>query len=259
MVSTKTKYQCCGCTACLYSCPTNAISMKFDREGFVYPVIDDTLCIDCSKCDIVCSFTHNKLINDFKIRSYAFKNNDERVREKSQSGGAFISISDYFLNKNGVVYGVGYDATFAACHKRAITKEQRNEFVGSKYVQSNMNNIFGYIKDDLCSNKLVLFSGTPCQVAGLKSYLRNEKNIDNLYTVDLLCHGVPSPLVWKDYLSYINKSYGQIMNVTFRDKSYGWRSHMESFYIRKSKISKSYFAKLFHGHLIIRPCCFNCP
>ncbi len=223
---------CCGCTACASVCIHDAIIMQPDALGFLYPVADKEKCIDCGLCEKVCAFNENydKSLNlDIPI-AYAARHKDMREVESSRSGAAFIAISDYILEQGGAVYGAGYTDHFRVVHKRATTKEERDEFKGSKYVQSDMGNCFRQVKEDLKSGRMVLFSGTPCQTSGLNSYI-GKKLRENLYLVDIVCHGVPGPYIWRDYIDYLEKKQGaKICWVNFRDKQqFGWAAHKETF------------------------------
>ena len=257
------KENCCGCTACQHICPQRAIAMLTDDHGFKYPSLDEELCNHCGRCKRVCAFQTGYDTSDNLARpdAYAVKHKDIDVRMKSRSGGMFTAVSEYILDNDGVVYGVGYKNHFVVCHKRAVTVEERNEFRGSKYVQSELGDIFFQVKNDLLNNKMVLFSGTPCQTAGLNSYLKQMKiNKDKLILCDLVCHGTPSPDIWKDYITFIEKKYdGVVTDVDFRNKSlFGWSAHRESFNINKSIVSEEIFTKLFYRHFILRPSCFQC-
>jgi len=257
----KTKRDCSGCTACVSICANNAVQMIEDKEGFLYPEINKALCVDCGKCENVCPFyEYTKVEGNFdEPKVYAVKNVDENERMNSQSGGAFAALSDYVLEQSGVVYGAAFAKNFYVYHKRAVNKDQRDEFRGSKYVQSDLGNVFIQIKDDLKNNKTVFFSGTPCQVAGLKSFLTDEPFIDNLITCDLICHGVPSQKVWQDFLSFVKKRKGKMQNVNFRNKKlYGWRSSTTTYQIKDKVYSTSLFNKLFFSHYITRPACAMC-
>ena len=223
---------CCGCTACASICSHDAISMKPDTLGFLYPEVDMEKCVDCGLCEKVCAFNDNydTSLNLSQPDVYAARHKNMKEIEASQSGAAFVALSDWILEQGGVVYGAGYSEHFRVVHKRATTKKERDEFRGSKYVQSDLNIVFRQVKDDLKMGLLVLFSGTPCQTAGLSSYIGGRLR-DNLYLMDIVCHGVPGPFVWKDYLRYLEqKEKMSITAVNFRDKSKaGWRSHVESF------------------------------
>ena len=253
--------QCCGCTACASICSHNAITMQPDNLGFLYPIVDNDKCVDCGLCEKVCAFNDNydKSQNLQKLDTYAVRHKDIHEVETSRSGAAFIAISDYILDNGGIVYGVGYKNHFRVVHKRATTKEERNEFKGSKYVQSDINGVFHQIKKDLNDGLTVLFSGTPCQTAGLNSYI-GKKLRKNLILVDIVCHGVPSPFIWSDYLKYIEKKQGsKIYSVNFRDKNkFGWKAHKETFRFINKEISTRSFTFLFYKNIMMRHSCGVC-
>lgn len=262
MIQIKDKADCCGCTACASICPKDAITMEPDTLGFKYPKVDLSKCIDCGLCEKVCAFNDNydKSRNLKEPEIYAARHKDIHEIETSRSGAAFIAISDYILENGGIVYGVGYKDHFRVAHKRATTKEERNEFKGSKYVQSDLDGIFRQVKEDLKQGNTVLFSGTPCQTAGLNSYI-GKKLRENLVLVDIVCHGVPSPYIWRDYLAYIEKKYkNEVVKVDFRDKSrIGWSGHIESFIFNNGrKVESRIYTDLFYQHIMIRPSCGNC-
>ena len=213
MIDIKDKHDCCGCTACSSVCPQKAITMKPDDLGFLYPKVDKTKCTNCGLCDKVCAFNDNydKTLNISEPIAYAARHKDMSEMMKSRSGGAFAVLSDYILGNGGVVYGAGYEGHFVVKHKQATTKEERDEFRGSKYVQSDLSGIFQQIKEDLKEGLTVLFSGTPCQTAGLNSFIGKALR-QNLYLVDIICHGVPGPYVWRDYLAYLEKKYNKKNN-----------------------------------------------
>lgn len=232
MIQIQHPADCCGCTACASICTHNAITMQPDAMGFLYPVVDKSQCTDCGLCEKVCSFNDHYDIgfNLPQPDAYAARHKDMNEVESSRSGAAFIAISDWILKHGGAVYGAGYTDHFRVVHKRATTKEERDEFKGSKYVQSDLTGIFRQVKKDLKNGMIVLFSGTPCQTSGLNSYV--GKNLrENLYLVDIVCHGVPGPYLWRDYLTYLEKKQGdKIYWVNFRDKQkFGWTAHHETF------------------------------
>lgn len=259
MIKITDKSKCCGCTACSSICPHNAIYMQPDTLGFLYPVVDESKCTDCGLCEKVCSFNdhYDTSLNFQQPYAYGARHKDMHEVETSRSGAAFIAISDYVLEQGGVVYGVGYTDHFRVVHKRAVTKEERDEFKGSKYVQSDLTGIFRQVKQDLKSNLLVLFSGTPCQTSGLASYL-GEKLRDKIILVDIVCHGVPGPYVWRDYLAYLEKKHGdEIYYVNFRDKSrFGWKAHQETY---KFMSGEWIFTNVFYKHITFRQSCGVCP
>lgn len=232
MIRIKDPADCCGCTACASICNHDAITMEPDALGFLYPKVDESKCVECGLCEKVCAFNDNydKSLNLPRPDAYAARHKDMDEVMKSRSGAAFVAISDYILEQGGVVYGAGYKDHFRVAHKRATTKEERDEFRGSKYVQSDLTGVFSQVKQDLKNGLIVLFSGTACQTAGLKSYIGNKLSA-NLYLIDIVCHGVPSPFIWRDYIAHLEKKYGsEISSVNFRDKQmYGWRAHHETF------------------------------
>lgn len=252
---------CCGCTACASICPTDAITMVPDSMGFPYPVVDSSRCIQCGACDEVCAFNelYDKSQNLSRPDVWGVRHKDMKEVMTSRSGAAFIAISDWILRRGGIVYGVGFGDHFRVVHKRAVNRKERDEFKGSKYVQSDLSGIFRMVKKDLQSGLVVLFSGTPCQTAGLKAFIGKELR-PNLYLTDILCYGVPSPYIWKDYLSYLEKQFGdEIVSVDFRDKvNYGWKAHMESFEFKRRAVAKRTFTRLFSKHIILRKSCGNC-
>lgn len=194
------------------------------------------------------------------MNAYIVKQKDIKSRMKSRSGGIFASVSDRVFEAGGVVYGCALDEEFNAYHGRAVTKAERDLFRGSKYVQSDMKDALKEAVADLKAGKLVLFSGTPCQVAGMKAVCPKEC-AENLLCVDIVCHGVPSPAVWNDYKAYMQKKYhGKITGVDFRNKrNHGWWEHVESVTIHGLEIDSQIYKNLFYEHNILRDCCYNCP
>lgn len=252
------KSECSGCTACMNICPKNAIKMIYDEEGFKYPIIDKEKCINCGRCYKICPNVKKDEKNSI-IQAYGAKHKEKQQQFTSRSGGAFIAISDYILQQNGVVYGVELKEDFTVIHNRATNKEERDKFKGSKYIQSNMKDIIKNIQQDLENNKKVLFSGTPCQVAGVNAYVK-DKYKENLYTCDIVCHGVPSELIFKEFIKYIEQTNNKkTKKFIFRDKRFGWATHFETFiFSDDTEVSTSYFRNLFYGHHILRPSCYNC-
>ena len=252
---------CCGCTACATICPHDAISMSPDALGFLYPIVHMEKCVECGLCEKVCPFDQPFLDSySVPMDAFAVRHKEQQEIDKSRSGAFFAAISDHVLQKGGVVYGAGYSEHFRVVHKRAITKDERDEFRGSKYVQSDMDSIFKKVREDLKKGLLVLFSGTPCQIAGLSSYLGKMKDCENLLLVDIVCHGVASPSVWRDYIAFLQKKENDSLStLSFRDKSiYGWSGlHKESFTF-KNKGKKTY-QYTFYSDILIRQACNKCP
>jgi len=191
---------------------------------------------------------------------FAIKHKDLNIRMASRSGGIFTAISDYILENEGVVYGCVLTQSMLAKHIRVTSKEERDKMRGSKYIQSSMDDMFNYVKNDLDDGKKVLFTGTSCQVAGLQLFLGKEYS--NLLCVDIVCHGVPSPLIWKNYLFWQeDKANSKVEAVDFRNKKvFGWRAHVESLYMKNQKrVDSEVFKEMFFRHEILRPCCHRCP
>ena len=194
------------------------------------------------------------------MKTYIVKQKDIKSRMLSRSGGVFAAVSDLILDAGGVVYGCALDDKFDAYHKRATTKEERDAFRGSKYVQSDMKDAMKQVLEDLRNGKLVLFSGTPCQIAGIKGICPKDYS-EQLLCMDIVCHGVPSPAVWNAYKSYMEKKYhGKITAVDFRNKSkHGWWEHIESVKIHGFEHDSQIYKNLFYEHNILRECCYECP
>lgn len=194
-----------------------------------------------------------------KPTTFAVKHKNDQVRSNSRSGGVFTALSDYYLDMHGAVYGCIMSEEKTALHFRATTKEDRNLMRGSKYVESRLGDTFKNVKEDLERGLPVVFSGTSCQVAGLKMFLGRDYN--NLLLVDILCHGVPSPTVWKKYLQWRVKKYGKCVDVNFRNKNdFGWADHVETLIFRNGKkVNSRVYTTLFYSHLALRPSCYKCP
>lgn len=261
MIEIKNKEDCCGCYACYNICPKQCITMKIDDEGFWYPDIDKNKCINCNLCEKVCPIINPVKRADSKKIAYAGMNKDEQIRIKSSSGGIFSILAEYIIKNNGVVYGAGFDEDFNIKHKRILYNTDLDLLRGSKYVQSSIGDIYKQVKNDLESNMLVLFTGTPCQVEGLRSYLKKE--YANLITMDFICHGVPSPLVWKKYLEEIKKSKQEnIKNIYFRNKDIGWKVFSLKIIfdekIYSNNLNNDLFMKGFLQDVYLRPSCYSC-
>lgn len=230
MIEITDKHKCCGCSACAAICPKQCITMNEDSEGFLYPRADCCRCISCGLCEKVCP-----VLNQGKERrplaAYAVRTAKRTVLEKSASGGAFSILAEKIIEENGVVFGSGFTPEYEAAHGYTESIEGVSQFMGSKYIQSNMGNSFRKAKEFLRNGRKVFFTGTPCQIAGLYGYL--GENPDNLITAELICHGVPSPGVWRKYLSeeieaQYHKGYGNIKvdGIKFRDKhNAGWNGY----------------------------------
>lgn len=262
MIDKLDKSLCTGCTACKSICPKQCINMIKDEEGFNQPVIDTNSCINCNLCEKVCPVL-NKLETNKDTSAYAIINKDEEVRLNSTSGGFFSVLANYVLEQNGYVVGASYNDNYVVEHIIINNKEELHKLRGAKYSQSELRDIFNQIKKLLDDNKLVLFSGTPCQVGGLKAYLR--KDYSNLIAVDLICHGVPSPKVWKDYVVYrSNKDNNGTLplSINLRSKITGWPRYSVLFDYGEKQYSsysnEDLFMKAFIGDYCLRESCSNC-
>lgn len=235
--------------------------------GFMYPEVDMSKCVECRLCEKVCAFNdrYETPDNFSSPIPYGVRLKDTEEMMKSRSGGAFVAFSDLILTRGGTVYGAGYKEHFVVAHTRATTPEERNAFRGSKYVQSDLTGIFKAVRDDLRAGRWVLFSGTPCQTSGLASFIPGALK-EKLILVDIVCHSVPAPGIWKDYLNYIESKEGmEIEGVDFRDKKkFGWKAHRETLTLRNpangriKEISPYIYSYLFHQGLMIRPSCPEC-
>lgn len=270
MIRLKQNSDCCGCEACVQGCLVRCISMKSDVEGFLYPQVDRTVCIDCGVCEKICPVL-NQGKSRIPLKVYAAKNRNEMIRMESSSGGIFTALAEGVLDEGGVVFGAKFNKEWEVVHDYTETKEGLAAFRGSKYVQSRIGRTFEEAENFLKMGRKVLFSGTPCQIAGLKLFLRTE--YDNLLTADLACHGVPSPRIWKDYLE--SMTYGAeafIESISFRNKCSGWKNfhftlifsfipgkggeNMVSF---SESFKRNVFMKGFLANLYLRPSCHACP
>lgn len=220
MIEIVSKQKCTGCAACQNVCIKNAISLEPDERGFLYPQIDQKKCVDCKKCVELCPANKADNSGNQILHTYAFRHRENSVLMDSTSGGAFTAISDFILLNQGVIYAAMFDENLTLIHTRATDKKTRDKFRGAKYIQSKIGLIYREVKADLQREKSVLFVGTPCQVAGLHSYLK--KDYKNLYMIDIVCHGVPSPKVWQRFIEYLSDRVGKIVFFSFRYKPNGW-------------------------------------
>lgn len=225
MISIKDKKDCCGCSSCVQSCPKKCITLRQDVEGFLYPSVDETSCIGCGKCEKACPMLHEAEKREPE-GTFAAVNPDEAVRLHSSSGGIFSLLSEYVIRRGGVVFGAAFNEKWEVVHGYSETLEGLAAFRGSKYVQSRIGTAYSDAERFLKDGRLVLFSGTPCQIAGLRRYL--GKGYGNLLAVDFICHGVPSPGIFNEYLD-VKSRKGKITGVNFRDKAAGWKTYSVTF------------------------------
>jgi len=260
-LDTQEKKSCSGCRACEQICKRNAITMIRDEEGFSYPHIDKEICVECDACRSICPMSKE---SDTKtiIKVYELQNKNTELLKRSSSGGVFISLAKYVLDNNGIVFGAILDEDNNAVIVSTDNKVGLEKMHGSKYVSSDSLNTYSEVEKELKDKKLVLFTGAPCQVAGLKCFLK--KDYENLITMDFLCHGMPSAEVFKENIKFLSKKYkGVVSDYKFRDKSLkGW-GLVTSFYVNKKKYFESgklnaYFCGFIKGYLN-RYSCYSCP
>ena len=265
MIYNQDKKTCCGCTACLAVCPVSCIAMTDDEEGFAYPSITESECLDCGQCETVCPALNQKR-NSQEPSVYACYNKDEEIRRTSSSGGIFWLLVEQTIAKQGVVFGAKFDANFDVLHGWAETLEQASAFRGSKYAQSHMGDCFRATKNFLDSGRQVLFSGTPCQIAGLVKFLGEE--YANLFTCDVICHGAPSPKVFQIYKQQLEEKYhGKITQFEFRNKLQGWENFYNVVVVGGGDKSGQRLASSFRDNvymqgflhdIYLRPSCYQC-
>lgn len=261
------KEDCCGCSACYSVCGKKVITMKPDEEGFLYPEIDQARCVDCGRCTQICPLLQEgNYKNSDTPRFYVARHKSQEILLKSTSGGAFTAISDAVLQQNGVIYGVDYDEDFHVLHQRAETPEQRDRMRISKYVQSDMGDTYAQIKADLKKGRMVLFTGTPCQAAGLRGFMGSSPHIERLYICDLICHSIPSPLIWEEYKRLLEREKdGKFVSVQFRSKRDGWsRANSNKGFLFTTDKSPEvqeddrFYHLFFKVGAITRPSCSQC-
>lgn len=268
MIDIKDKKDCSGCSACKNVCPRNAIEMWEDEEGFLYPKIRYELCTNCGLCERKCPvLNHGKksILQEEKPRileAYAGISLDEEIRKQSSSGGIFTEMAKKILEDNGVIFGAVFDENFNVVHSEVTEEADLSRIRGSKYVQSAINDTYKKAKEYLDSGRKVLYTGTPCQIEGLYSFLR--KDYDNLYTQDLICHGVPSKKIWNEYLKY-RKSTDKAMptDISFRSKEeYNWTNFAMSFKYEDKKVEINHdddtYMQIFLSDIALRPSCYSC-
>lgn len=267
MIHIVDKKDCCGCGACAQRCPRKCITMQSDKEGFAYPVIDTKQCSNCGLCNKVCPVINQQPAQQ-PIATYAATNSNDTVREQSSSGGIFTLLAQETINNGGVVFGAAFNSNWQVEHICVDNLNDIKRLRGSKYVQSNIGNSYAVAERYLKDGKEVLFSGTPCQIAGLKRFLRKE--YETLRTIDIVCHGAPSPLIWDAYLNEIcqGNNITNITDIQFRNKAEGWKKY--GFAIKyagdngrecefRERMGENLFMKCFLRDLCLRPSCYKCP
>ena len=283
MIDIKIKRDCCGCSACVQKCPRECILLKEDNEGFLYPEVEKSTCVNCGLCEKVCPFINVGTLRK-PMDTYAAKCLDENIRKRSSSGGIFTLLGKKVIESGGVVFGARFNETWEVVHDYTETEEGLDAFCGSKYVQSRVGDAYIQTERFLKQGRMVLFSGTPCQIRGLRLFLRQDYK--NLFTVDFICHGVPSPKVWREYLNeaimmpeheecekkstLVLNPLSAIKSINFRDKYLGWKEYSiviqgnftgqadKNTVLLSDMHINNPFMKVFLSDLILRPSCYDC-
>lgn len=260
MIILTDRKKCTGCSACEQICPAKALRMKEDSEGFLFPVINEKICTSCKKCEKICPVT-NPFESASPERVYAARFTDEDMVLRSSSGGLFSAIAQNVLAKGGVVFGAGYDENTKLVHKAVKNKADLPALMGSKYIQSELQDTCKEVKSELEKGTQVLFSGTPCQCAGLRRFL--SKDYSNLTLVDFVCHGVPSPGLFRKYLEFMSKDK-EIASVRFRDKTENKKTgHQISITYKDSSVyrkpvTEDLYMRAFIENISLRESCYEC-
>lgn len=264
MIEIENKELCSGCHSCYNACPQKCIEMKADSEGFLYPVVNKEKCINCGLCENACLMLNEYKANP-KGKAYACINKDEDICFNSSSGGIFSLIATEILSDGGVVFGAAFDDDLNVHHIEVDDIKDLNLLRGSKYLQSCIGNTYKKVENYLKEDRIVLFSGTPCHISGLKSYLKDD--YENLITQDIICHGVPSPYAWQQYLKFREKTAGKDIDKnilpSFRLKDNGWKNYLLSIKFVDGKeykciASQDIYIKAFLNNLCLRPSCYSC-
>ena len=263
MLTIQDKRACCGCQACYDACPAKCISMVADNEGFLYPKVNPADCLDCHLCEKICPQVNGAAskATDSPDACYAAFAKDDGIRLQSSSGGIFSLLADAVLREGGVVFGARFDDSFVVFHSFTEKEEELSPFRGSKYAQSDLRGAYSKVRHFLKENRPVLFSGTPCQIAGLRGFLHQE-DAPNLFLVSVVCHGAPSPLVWKEYLNSIT---GGILPTiaNMRNKDDGWSQYKmviqrDNQILLRQRGTDTSFMRAFLRDLTLRPSCYDC-
>jgi len=262
VINVDDKVNCCGCEACFNVCPSKCITMENDEEGFLYPKVNNSLCTGCGLCENVCPIiNYVQHGENNKQEGYILQHKNDEICKQSTSGGAFTGIATYVINHGGIVFGVEMSDDLIVKHACAEKIEELSKFRNSKYVQSRIGTIYQNVKEELDKDRMVCFSGTPCQIEGLRHYLR--KKYSNLVLVDVVCRAVPSPGIWNKYVNYETNNIGGIASVRFRDKTLGYQYSTMELRAKNGKIFRSGiesqpWLRMFFSGMIIRPSCTEC-
>ena len=260
MISVKDKEKCCGCEACVQICPQRCITFDEDSEGFRYPRVDTAKCVQCGLCTQVCPML-NSPKEMSSLQAFSYQSAAPKILSKSSSGGLFSALASHMLSQGGVVAGARFNERWEVEHTCVDTLDELEDLRTSKYVQSRVGHTFKEVAETLSKGRPVLFCGTPCQVAALRRFVRRNQEL--LTCADFICHGVPSPLVWRQWLSSTFKD-SKITEINFRSKSKGWRNYhlevrMESGDVFSFAIPDSAYTRAFSANITLRPSCYRCP
>ena len=254
MIRIDDRSKCCGCSACADSCPHSAIRMQADGMGFKYPAVDEDKCIDCGICDSVCAFKpaeKNELMSSEAIRFPSFL-------DKSQSGGLGFALMRKAVLEGRIVYGAAMEKDFTVRHIRVMEESALGPLRLSKYVQSDMTGVPSMVLEDLAAGRKVLFTGTPCQCAGIASIAGKYRG--QLLLADIICHGVPGPYIWRDYINNQEKQRGKVVTKAFfRDPSLGWHEAREALFFGEEIVISDEYTHLYYKRIMMRPSCYSCP
>lgn len=256
------KYECSGCSACVNICPVNAICMESDSEGFLYPHIDDKSCVNCHLCNKVCSALNREKCIGNECDAFAAYTKNQYTHINSSSGGIFAEIAQLIIENRGVVFGAAFSEGYTVRHIMVDSVDNLKLLQGSKYLQSDMRDTYAQVKKMLDTERWVLFTGTPCQVEGLRNFLKRDYN--QLITQDIVCHGVPSPLVWKKYIEWKEaNAHSTVSSVNFREKNFGWKKFSLCVALSngteyRRKFNEDLFMKGFLSNIYLRPSCYQC-
>lgn len=263
MIQITKKNDCTGCHACIAICPAKCIAMERDSEGFIYPRVDGVKCINCGLCEQVCPVIAPLVSTPYpQQQAYVAINQDEAIRLASSSGGVFTLLAKWIIERGGIVFGAAFNESFEVVHIGVESVSDLDALRGSKYVQSRIGDCYLQAKEQLEAGRLVLFTGTPCQIAGLKAFL--QKDHDNLYCQDIICHGVPSPMVWADYVDFRQKNLSApVRRIAFRRKDDGWKRYSVAFATHRATeyrktLDQDFFMRGFLANLYLRPSCYDC-
>lgn len=259
MIDKVKQNDCLGCLACYNICPKNAIELKSNKNGFIMPKINFNLCISCELCSKACP-TINPIPRSNQLRAFGAISTNNEQRMSSQSGGAFSALATQILLSKGIVYGAAITEDLSVKQIRITDINELKHLQGSKYVQSNVDNTFRSVKKDLLEGNIVLYSGTSCMIEGLILYLQQlHVSHDKLITIDLICHGVNSPLILKEHLHFVEReNNSKIKSYIFRNKQYGWNKSIETYELNEKTITSNYFSDLFYSDVILRENCHHC-